>query len=119
MAKEARKVDEAARLWYNSAIGFPSASAHGREAFHSREGLPTGSETMSSVTFRGITIRRQDVLRALAEFDTALGADNSGRQESLPADDLYGTGSRWPTSAKACRRSAHVGQTPQASVSPS
>ncbi len=31
---------------------------------------------MSSVTFRDITIRRQDVLRALAEFDAAPGADS-------------------------------------------
>jgi hypothetical protein len=43
----------------------------------------------------------------------------AGVQEALPTDDLYGTESRWPISAKACRRSAQVGQTPQASVSPS
>ncbi len=43
---------------------------------------------MSSVTFRGVPVNRADVLRALAEFDAALGADSIGRQEALPADAL-------------------------------
>ncbi len=43
---------------------------------------------MGSVTFRGDPVSRADVLRALAEFDAALGAASIGRQESLPADAL-------------------------------
>ena len=51
MVKDVREVDDAARLRYNAGTVSQRPRPNRDEALRSREGIPTGSETMSSVAF--------------------------------------------------------------------
>ncbi len=51
------KIDAATHDGNNACINYPTPSPQLREAIHSREGIPDGSETMSSVAFPCVAIR--------------------------------------------------------------